>query len=230
MTFSEKIIDYNAHLSLDVVLPERISVMNPYQDPSVRGVTEVFYEKFYNDNHPRRLIMGINPGRLGAGLTGIPFTDSVRLKDICKITTDAIPNTKELSAVFVYKVIEAYGGVEKFYGDFYINSVCPLGFTQQNVRGKEVNYNYYDSPALTAAVYDYIVKNIEKLLEMGFERDTCFCLGTGKNSDFLEKLNAKYQFFEKIVPLEHPRFVMQYKLKSMEIYVEKYVEKLSNCG
>ena len=229
MTFAEKIIQYNANLSLDAVLPDHISVMNPYQDPSVRSVTEVFYNKFYNDTQPRRLIMGINPGRLGAGLTGIPFTDSVRLRETCKIITEVIPSTKELSAVFVYKVIEAYGGVARFYGDFYINSVCPLGFTQRTEKGSEVNYNYYDSPALTEAVYDFIVKNIETLLEMGFERDVCYCLGTGKNSDFLEKLNKKYQFFDKIIPLEHPRFVMQYKLKSIDTYVDKYVENLNKC-
>lgn len=226
MTFAEKIIHYNTNLALDAVLPEGISVMNPYQDPSVRAVTEVFYKRFYSDENPRRLIMGINPGRLGAGLTGIPFTDSDRLKEKCGIITDAVPYTKELSAVFMYKVIDAYGGVERFYGDFYINSVCPLGFTKRTEKGSEVNYNYYDSPQLTEVVYDFIVENIKTLLAMGFERDTCYCLGTGKNADFLEKMNKKYHFFDKIVPLEHPRFVMQYKLKSVETYVDKYLELL----
>lgn len=227
MTFANKIIDYNLNLALDVPLPEHICVMNPYQDPLVRSVTEIFYRKFYNDIHPRRLIMGINPGRFGAGVTGIPFTDSVRLREKCGILSDAIPETKELSSVFVYEVIKAYGGTEAFYGDLYINSVCPLGFTKQNERGKQVNYNYYDSPALMNAVYDYIVKNIETLLKMGFQKDVCFCLGAGKNVQFLRKLNEKHHFFDKIVPLEHPRFVMQYKLKQMADYVNLYVEKLS---
>ena len=105
MPFADKIIDYNLNLTLDVTLPEHICVMNPYQDPSVRSVTEEFYRKFYNDSHPRRLIMGINPGRFGAGVTGIPFTDSVRLKEKCGILSDVIPETKELSSVFVYEVI-----------------------------------------------------------------------------------------------------------------------------
>ena len=227
MPFADKIIDYNLNLTLDVTLPEHICVMNPYQDPSVRSVTEEFYRKFYNDSHPRRLIMGINPGRFGAGVTGIPFTDSVRLKEKCGILSDVIPETKELSSVFVYEVIKAYGGVEAFYSDFYINSVCPLGFTKQNERGKHVNYNYYDSPALTEVVYDYIVKNIETLLKMGFEGDNCFCLGTGINVQFLKKLNEKYHFFDKIIALEHPRFIMQYKSKQMIEYVDMYIKKLS---
>ena len=227
MTFADKIIDYNLNLTLDTLLPEHICVMNPYQDPSVRSVTEVFYRKFYNDSQPRHLIMGINPGRFGAGITGIPFTDSVRLRNICDIVSDAILDTKELSSVFVYEVIKAYGGVETFYRDFYINSVCPLGFTKQNERGKQVNYNYYDSPALTETVYDYIINNIETLLKMGFEKDVCFCLGTGKNVQFLRKLNDKHHFFDKIVALEHPRFVMQYKSKQMVEYVDMYIKKLS---
>lgn len=229
MTFADKIIDYNSRLKLDAILPNGISVMNPYQDPSVKAVTDVFYKKFYDDTQARHLIMGINPGRLGAGLTGIPFTDSDRLKNDCDIITDAIPHTKELSAVFVYEVIKAYGGAESFYGNFYINSVCPLGFTKRTEKGSEVNYNYYDSKELTDAVYDFIIENINTLLQMGFKKDICYCLGTGKNADFLEKINQKHQFFDKIVPLEHPRFVMQYKLKKMEEYVDKYLNLLTTA-
>ena len=228
MTFADKIVQYNTHLTLDVPLPARISVMNPYQNALIRDLTEIFYRKFYSDTQPRQLIMGINPGRFGAGVTGIPFTDSVRLRDKCGIISNDVPHTKELSSDFVYKIVEAYGGVERFYGDFYINSVCPLGFTKTNDRGKEINYNYYDSPELTKAVYDFMVKNIEILLNMGFERDICYCLGTGKNAQFLEKLNEKYHFFDKIIPLEHPRFVMQYKLKYVDSYVDMYLEKLTN--
>jgi hypothetical protein len=41
-----------------------------------------FYQKYYADNKKRSLIIGINPGRFGAGVTGIPFTDPIRLKRI----------------------------------------------------------------------------------------------------------------------------------------------------
>ena len=226
MNFADKIIAYNRDLALKIALPEGVSVMNPYEDPSVFSVTEVFYRRFYDDMKPRRLIMGINPGRHGAGITGIPFTDSVRLKNNCFIDAAELPTTKELSSVFVYEVIEAYGGAEAFYSDFYINSVCPLGFTKVNGKGKAVNYNYYDSRELTNAVMDFMVNNLKTLLKMGFERDVCYCLGAGQNARFLEKLNAEHGFFEQIVPLEHPRFVMQYKSKAIRHYVEQYVEKL----
>jgi hypothetical protein len=172
--------------------------------------------------------MGINPGRHGAGVTGIPFTDTVRMRDNCDLTTEGVKETKELSSVFVYKIVEAYGGAAAFYRDFYINSVCPLGFTKVTAKGSEVNYNYYDSPELTRILTDYIIENFKTLLKMGFKNDVCYCLGTGKNTAFLNKINEKHAFFNKIIPLEHPRFVMQYKLKQVDDYVRQYLEKLNN--
>ncbi len=226
MTFSEKIKAYNRSLSLTLPLPEGIQSMNPYQYPSVLAVTDVFYDTYYMDNKSRRLIMGINPGRFGAGVTGIPFTDSVRLRDDCHIHMKGIPETKELSSVFVYKMIERYGGAKAFYGDFYINSVCPLGFIKMNEKGRGVNYNYYDSAELTAILHDYIIQNIKTLLAMGFENDRCYCLGTGQNAQFLQKINAQNGFFKEIIALEHPRFIMQYKSKLVDYYTNEYVKKL----
>ncbi|HEY1165830.1 MAG TPA: DUF4918 domain-containing protein, partial [Chitinophaga sp.] len=52
----------------------------------------------------------------------------------------------------------------------------------------------------------------------------CYCMGTGKNVAFLQGLNEREHFFEQIIPLEHPRFVMQYKLKTKQVYVDKYLE------
>ena len=98
-----------------------------------------------------------------------------------------------------------------------------LGFTSINDKGKEVNYNYYDSKKLTDAVYDFMVWNIETQISMGVNTDVCFCFGTGKNEQFLTKLNDKMSFFKKIVALEHPRYIMQYKSKTKQDYIDKYV-------
>jgi hypothetical protein len=131
--------------------------------------------------------------------------------------------THEPSSVFVYEIIDAFGGAEAFYLKFYINSVCPLGFTATSPSGKEVNYNYYDSRELTKAVYNFIIDNIEKQMAIGVETDVCFCFGTGKNESFLRRLNDDKKFFRKIIALEHPRFVMQYKSKSKKLYIDKYL-------
>lgn len=78
-------------------------------------------------------------------MTGIPFTDSFRLKEVCGLEIPGL-TTFETSSVFVYDMIKAYGGAESFYLDYFISAVCPLGFVRMNDKGREVNYNYYDDP------------------------------------------------------------------------------------
>lgn len=222
-TFADKIIEFNSSLGFKGELPQGINLLNPFKDnEDILALSSKFYQKFYNDMHPRHLIMGINPGRFGAGVTGIPFTDTKRLTNECGLTYSG-KETHEPSSVFVYEVIEAYGGVDKFYHDFYINSVSPLGFTISDAKGKEKNYNYYDSKALTKAVYPFMVESIKKQLAFGFKTDFCFCFGTGKNEKYLRMLNDEYGFFQGIIALEHPRFIMQYKSKLKRFYIDKYV-------
>ena len=223
MTFADKVIGFNRNLNYTgKKLPKGIRVMNPFREsPEVMPVVEQFYRKNYNDHRQRHLILGINPGRFGAGATGIPFTDPKRLASACGISF-AGKVTHEPSSVFVYDVIHAYGGPEKFYGDFFINSPCPLGFTAASGE-KEINYNYYDSKELLAAVDEYIIQNIESLIALGVYTDVCFCFGTGKNFNYLSAKNQEHKFFDTLVPLEHPRFIMQYKSKQKDHYIEKYI-------
>jgi hypothetical protein len=208
-------------------LPKGIRVMNPFREnPHALGLLQSFCDKYLNDEQPRHIILGINPGRFGAGLTGIAFTDPKRLVSECKIPYEG-KITHEPSSVFVYEVINAYGGVEKFYNDFYINSPCPLGFVSIDEKGRETNYNYYDSRELTEAVTDFMIASIRELINLGIRTDVCFCFGTGKNEKFLSKLNSANKFFGKIIPLEHPRFIMQYKALSKNKYIDKYLEAFS---
>ena len=222
-TFADKIIAFNEQITFNGTLPEGIRIMNPFKEnPEILALSGAFYKKYYSDEQPRHLILGINPGRFGAGVTGVPFTDSHRLKNECALPYSG-KNTYEPSSVYIYEMIAGFGGAKAFYEKFYINSVCPLGFTAINDKGKEVNYNYYDSKKLTEAVYDFMVWNIETQISMGVHTDVCFCFGTGQNEKFLKKLNAEKQFFKKIVALEHPRFIMQYKSKTKQAYIDKYL-------
>lgn len=225
MTFSDKVIQFNKNLSLSEALPEDIRVMNPFvESPQVLETSSAFYRKYYRDHHSRKLILGINPGRLGAGATGIPFTDPKRLKEKCGLTSDLYLH--EPSSVFIYEVVEAYGGVGKFYRDFYISSVCPLGFVKKKENGSEINFNYYDNPALAEAVTPFIIKSIKAQISLGVNTEKVFCLGTGKNYKYLKSLNKKYQFFEQIIALEHPRYIMQYKSRTKDRYIDKYLCEL----
>lgn len=225
-TFAERVIAFNTNLDLAQELPGGIRMMNPFREnPEALAVSSAFYRKYYNDQRFRHLILGINPGRFGAGVTGIPFTDTKRLKEKCGLYIRGI-STHEPSSVFVYEVINAYGGVDAFYGDFYINSVSPLGFVRLNERGREVNCNYYDDPMLLESLYDFMLESVKKHITMGIHRDVCFCLGSGKNFRILEKMNEVHGLFEKIIPLDHPRFVMQYRSKQIPDYVKKFITLL----
>ncbi len=226
MIFSESIIDFNRSLNFVEDLPAGIRIMNPYREnPHAFEASSAFYRKFYSDSQPRKMIVGINPGRLGAGVTGVPFTDTHRLSEKCGITIDGLI-THEPSSVFVYDVVEAYGGTEAFYKDFYITSASPLGFVKRNAKNREVNYNYYDDAALQQAVEPFIVASLEHQLTFGIDRSRCFCLGNNKNFNFLNQLNLKKGYFKEIIPLEHPRFVMQYRSKQKEVYINKYINAL----
>jgi len=227
-TFAHRVIEYTKSLRYTgKPLPAGIRVMNPFTEPQTMRIVTEFYNKYYNDNHQRHVILGINPGRFGGALTGIPFTDPKRLVSELGINYPGKP-THEPSSVFVYEMIKAYGGPEAFYNDFYINSLCPLGFTSVDDRGNEKNYNFYDSPELQNAVYDYMVANVQQQIALSIDTNVCFCFGTGKNEKVLSKLNAKYGFFKKIIALEHPRFIMQYKFKNKQFYIDKYLEAFSS--
>ena len=225
-TWKANILNFNSNLELlEGELPKGVHVLNPFKGEfkeRINIISEQFYSKYYNDSSERKLILGINPGRLGAGSTGIPFSDTKRLVKYCDMTIDEF-SSHEPSSEFVYLLIESLGGAEKFYKDFYIGSVCPLGFAIDSTPGKIVNYNYYDSKPLEKAVTPFIIQSIEKQLDFGVNRKKVFCLGTGKNTKFLMELNNQKKWFEEVVPLEHPRYVMQYKRKQLELYLNKFI-------
>ncbi len=239
-TFADKIIAFNTQLDYKGVLPHGIRVMNPFKEnKEILPISSGFYRKYYDDLSPRHLILGINPGRFGAGVTGIPFTDPKRLIEKCVLEFHG-ELKHEPSSVFVYKVIDAFGGATAFYRKFYINSVCPLGFTALGPTGRAINYNYYDllnprheknpDEGLSldkTTLINFIVENIQKQIAMGVKTDVCFCFGTGKNESFLQRLNNEKKFFGKIVALEHPRFVMQYKTRVKQDYIDKYISAFS---
>ncbi|HFA49925.1 MAG TPA: DUF4918 family protein [Bacteroidetes bacterium] len=190
--------------------------------PETAKISRLFLQKYYSDQGPRTLILGINPGRFGAGLTNVAFTDPYYLETECGIES-SFPKKKELSAIFIWQMINAFGGAEKFNRRFFINSVVPFGFVKD---GK--NYNYYDDKKLQSTMEPLIKYHFEKLLELGMGNKVCFCLGQGKNFKYLSKLNKKEGYFEKVVPLAHPRFIMQYRRKKVGEYVEGYLEAFLN--
>ena len=212
---SSKILDFLFNLQFTVDLPDEVEVMHPFTDSVVSEVVKTFYNKFYHNNNPRYCIVGINPGRFGGGVTGIPFTDPIRLQKDCGIDNNW-PRKQELSSVFVYDMIHAFGGPEAFYGKLYFTSISPLGFTKN---GK--NLNYYDDKQLAKRIVPFAVDCLRKQIDWGLHTSVAFCLGEGTNFKFFSRINKEYKLFERIVPLSHPRFIMQYRSKTKEDYIQK---------
>jgi hypothetical protein len=220
-TFADQVIEFNQNLKYDENLPDDFQVLNPYLDnPETMEVMQKFYHKYYNDSHQRKFIVGINPSRHGAGVTGVPFTDTKRLKSVCGIKMQSA-HTHEISSVFVYDMIADYGGADEFYTDIYINSPFPLAIVRKS-KGSWINANYYDDKALFNEVKDFMINTLKKHISLNLDTSEVFILGK-KNADFISKLNQEAHLFEKMTVLEHPRYIQQYKLKEKQLYIDKYI-------
>ena len=221
-SFDQHVIGFIDSLHTDIELPGGVDWIYPFENPAVVDLASQFYSKYYSDQKERYFLFGINPGRLGAGMTGVPFTDPILLESKCDIPNDA-QKKHELSSLFIYEMIEYLGGVDWFFKEYYITSICPLGF----IKDKK-NYNYYDSPELLNTLKGYIVENIEHQISKFCKRDKSFSLGQGKNYKIFVELNKEYKWFDEIIPLPHPRWVMQYKRKQKKIYLDEYLLKLKD--
>ena len=211
---------YN-NLEIPEGLPDGVEILNPFTDDKVLEFNQLFYNKYYNDQYDRTYLIGINPGRLGAGVTGIPFTDPIRLQEALGFEND-LNKKAELSSKYIYDVIENIGGPNLLFKSFYFTSVSPIGF----VKGGK-NLNYYDQKDLEEQLESFIISSLQKQIKsIGTNREVAFSLGQGKNFKYLEKLNKKHGFFKRIEPLPHPRWVMQYRLKRKMEFIDLYSDKL----
>jgi hypothetical protein len=219
--FSDSVLQYYQQLVPPPNLPQEVEVMNPYLSPAAWSLTQKFYTKYYQDQQKRTVLFGINPGRFGGGITGIPFTDPIQLSESCGIE-NRLEKRAELSSRFIYEMIHAYGSPRSFYQKYFISAVSPLGYLKDGI-----NLNYYDIKGYKQLFEAYVCQQIEAQLDFGIDRQIAYSIGKGKNIAFLQYLNQKYQYFEKILPLPHPRWVMQYRLKRKEEFIREYIETLA---
>ena len=228
-TLADKIIEFNSNLYYDGHLPDDFRVMNPYLDnPETMEVMQAFYRKYYADRAGRRFIIGINPSRHGAGVTGVPFTDTKRLHSVCGIQMQSA-YTHEVSSVFLYDVIEAYGGAAAFYRDFYINSPFPLAIIRRSPEGKWLNANYYDDKTLFGMVKDFMIQSLKAHISLGLDTSEVYVLGR-KNAEYLRRLDAGEQLFGRMIALEHPRYIQQYRSRDKDLFIRKYLEVLKQTS
>ena len=219
-TFADKALKYFNGIKSPDRLPPGIELVNPYENKEVNSVIKSFFNKYFNDNNKRIFILGINPGRFGGGLTGISFTDPVALREECGIE-NGLGNQKELSSKFVYRFINAAGGPDEFYKKYFITALYPLALLKD---GK--NHNYYDSKELFNFLKPHIINAIREQVAFGAHRKFAVSLGR-KNADYLKIINDEYNFFDEIRYVEHPRYIMQYRLKKADLFIQKYINTLN---
>lgn len=224
-TLAQQIISFNRQVQFNGELPEGYGVINPFiDDQTTMAVMEQFYMKFYNDRQARKFLIGINPSRHGAGITGVPFTDTKRLESHCGIPVPG-RHSHELSSVFIYDVIAAYGGAEAFYSRCFINSPFPLALIKQSAMGRWVNVNYYDSRALWSLLKPHMKVYLKRFSEFHIDPTEVIILGK-KNALFIQEINQELNLFRKITVLEHPRFIQQYRSRDRDAYILKYLRAI----
>jgi len=168
MTFAQKVLTYHLEtLQPNWKLPKGVDLLYPFEGEATQACMTTFYEKYFSDNRDRIFVAGINPGRFGAGVTGVPFTGPKMLRKQCGIEHD---------------------------------------FTGKAIRPR-------------------IIENFDTQLAFGSRREFLLCLGEGKNYKFLKALNDERGWFGEVIPLSHPRYVMQYKRKSLDVYLADFVAK-----
>ena len=230
-TFSDTVLEFNEWLAnISLELFDNYSISNPFNGKNriqIKEITNAFYKKYYNDHNKRYLILGSSPARKGSATTGIPFEDASHLYKETGIMIDNFSINKS-SSNFLYDVMEQYGDCQKFYKDFFMSFVCPLGIENVNSKGNIVNANYYENKKLEKALHNFIVDSLKKQIAFGIDTSICYCIGSGENFKFLTKINEEYHFFDKIIALEHPRFIMQYNSKDRNKYLDKYITSLNN--
>lgn len=221
--FADRLLRFLTGFPLPPPLPENVQAFSPYQEPTPLGLFTQFARQYYTGSQPRVAVLGINPGRLGNGRTGVAFTDPIALS-AWGIAND-LPRRREPSSEFMQAVVAAMGGPAAFYGQFMLGSLYPLVLLRDGL-----NYNFYDSPAVTAALWPTIQQGMQQLAEeVGLARHAAVCLGR-RNGQYFTRLNEELGLFEQLHILDHPRYLMQYKRRHLAENVAHYVETLQSAG
>lgn len=148
------------------------------------------------------------------------FIDPVVLREYCGIENN-LGFQKELSSKFIFNVVQSFGGAEKFFSKVFLTALYPFAIIKD---GK--NYNYYDEKVLAKKLRDEIIRTIKTQITFGARRDFALILGK-KNAEYFFQLNEEQKFFNEIKVLEHPRYIMQYRQKSIDSFIKKYIDTLS---
>lgn len=151
MIIMEKIIDLHYDFFREVMNDRMIDAILEKEEVEIlegfiHNIDQVrnFYETVYSKGANRIVLCGINPGKNGAGKTGIPFLDN-------EAVSKFLPNVKERdwerSARFIMSVINEIGK-ERFFENVYLTNISWFGFLKERN-----NYNYYQLPTPLPSIF-----------------------------------------------------------------------------
>ncbi len=175
-----------------------------------------FHKKYVQPNSPKVVICGINPGRYGAGKTGIPFIDFTSLS---KMLPNIDKEDSERSARFFFSVIEEFG-IENFYQNFHVTNLSWYGFYQLD---KMKNVNYDNTNIATEIQIFLIDKFVE---EMNYINPDIIIPLADVVLWELQSLKKKNKLNAQIAPrLYHPASPII--AKDLNLWKKNYVDTLS---
>ena len=177
-----------------------------------------FHKIYVEPNSPKVVICGINPGRNGAGLTGIPFIDFASLS---KMLPDIKENDWEPSAKFFFSVIQKFE-IEAFYRNFHVTNISWFGFSRID---KQKNVNYFEKDISTEIAIYLIDKFVEEMEHINPD----YIIPLSKPVLYeLESLKKQNKIRAKIgIRLNHPSWVTTYCSNDLSTWRQKYVDTLT---
>ena len=89
--------------------------------------------------------------------------------------------------------------------------------------------NYYDDIDLFNKWKNKIVEWIKFEVKILPQKNLCDHWKR-KKSKIFELLNKEYKFFDEIIALPHPRWILQYRSKEKNYYIKTYIKTLNKLN
>lgn len=197
---------------------------SPYAEPLQPYIARVdtkYFERFVHEYYAvpgqRTLVLGINPGRKGSGLTGVPFTDGRSLAEDCGIENE-FRDARELTSQFLYQVVRSAGEVHSFFSHLCLSGIFPACLVAD---GR--NANYYDLIE-GEALRGLVAHSLQIHRDLPDIADRLVVIGQGRHLDLISAANDRHGFFKEITALPHPRYIMQYNRARADDFIRRYVD------
>ena len=172
-----------------------------------KHVIDHFWDTYYSEGVPRVVVCGLNPGRLGAGQTGIPFMD---FESLGQLLPGIARRDRERSASFFFHVLSVFGAAA-FYRTFYVTNVSAVGFVRS---GRNLNYPDLPAPAL-AIVKQRFLEEMEEV-----QPTHVIALGRQVQKTLRQWLPAAVDCSHC---LPHPAWVATYRPREKAQWIEHYL-------